>query len=329
MANMQIGKRPRERSVAASVQRAAQELADAEARRIPWQLLEEARRHYVDWQEFCFWARSVMDSIDAVPAWLAEQIDNRCPGFLEEDRRCSAEHPGEGFLTPVRLGSWIDDHVFGFARKGGWLNAISYYAVRAPRYQRASVCWSQSVDRWRKAQPIRYPSFEEWLQDAAKCDDAANLLPEIREQRQCFKLVAPDRLDQAVASYIDWEAFAYWCRPALERGAPLPETVASELQRRCPGFLDFKEEVREGADLLEHDWHRLTAWMADHFFGDAKRERWLNAILISVRNHPRAIRTMEYWEYCDAKWSPSLPVPYPAFEYWRRNADQFVDLGVD
>jgi hypothetical protein len=125
---------------------------------------------------------------------ILSDIADRWPGFIEDDSRYSAEHPGEGFLTLVRLGFWIDDHVFEFAKKGGWFNAIAYCALREPRYQRANVCGSQSVDRWTKARPIRYPSLKDWLAVAAKCDDTANLLPEIRKQRQSFKLVSSKRL---------------------------------------------------------------------------------------------------------------------------------------
>ena len=50
-------------------------------------------------------------------------------------------------------------------------------------------------------------------------------------------------------------------------------------------------------------------WIADHFFVEAKREAWFDAILISVRHHPRAIRTMEYWDHCDQRWASALPTP--------------------
>jgi hypothetical protein len=36
------------------------------------------------------------------------------------------------------------------------------------------------------------------------------------------------------------------------------------------------------------------AWIVDHFFRDAHNEGWFDAILTQARNHPRAIRTMEY-----------------------------------
>jgi hypothetical protein len=82
-----------------------------------------------------------------------------------------------------------------------------------------------------KERPIGYHSLKEWFADAGKCDDTANFLPEIREQRQCFKLVSAERLGQSAATDIDWEEFAFLYRPAVERGSPLPAPVV----RRCLG----------------------------------------------------------------------------------------------
>jgi hypothetical protein len=68
--------------LASSVQRPAREKAEQEARRVPWQLLMEARNQYLDWQEFYYWARSIMESEDSIPNWLAKKLDELCPGFL-------------------------------------------------------------------------------------------------------------------------------------------------------------------------------------------------------------------------------------------------------
>ena len=70
-------------------------------------------------------------------------------------------------------------------------------------------------------------------------------------------------------------------------------------------------------------------WIADHFFQDAQTEGWFDAILIQVRSHPRAIRTMEYADHCDEVWISELPSPYPSFEDWRRDADSYVELTVN
>lgn len=321
--------KPKSQSVRGStarLQRAARERADDEARRIPWQRLLDTQNQYIDWQEFYLWVRSALEVEDRIPDWLLEILNARVPGFIETERALT---PKAAKARPLhfRLEDWIDDHMFGFAKQEGSFFAITYYAIRDPRYQRAEVCWSDCVERWKKAKPIQYPSFDEWKDAAARCDDTAHLLPEVRKARTSGKLVAPDRLADAVSQWIDWEAFAYWARPALELKCGVTKEVARELGRRCPGFLEANSSVREQESLgTSQDWHSLMSWIADHYFQDAKTEGWFDAILVQARSHPRAIRTMEYADHCDELWSSELPTPYPSFEDWRRDADSYVDL---
>lgn len=316
----------RKHNSAAMVQRYAQERADNEARRIPWQRLLDSRGQYLEWQEFYLWVRSVLEVEDCVPGWLAEILNNRCPGFLEHENeltpRVAKERP-----CCLRLEDWIDDHVFGCAKEDGWFNAITFYAVREPRYQRAQVCWLQCVEQWKQAKPIRYPSFDEWKCAASKCDDTAHLLPSVRRARACSKLVAADRLGEAVLRYMDWEAFAYWSRSALELAKPLPSEVSRELAHRCPGFLEsINQAKKEDSRSIPQGWYRLMQWIGEHFFSEARAEGWFDAILIQAQSHPRAIRTMEYWQHCDEIWDSKLPRPFPSLETWRQDADSYVDL---
>ena len=267
-----------------------------------------------------------MESEGGIPDWLARRLEEMCPGFIAAERLSATKHPKDVHLAPIRLGQWIDEHIFGFAQQCGWLPAITFYAVREPRYQKASACWSESVEQWRKAKPHVYPSFEEWCCEAQLCDESVHLLPDIRRDRECFKLVGPERLAEAVSRYIDWEAFAYWARPALEHKEFLVSEVVHELDARCPGFVEFNAKPRAADRQLPNAWDRLMLWIGEHFFHDAKAEGWYDAILISARIHPRAIRTMEYSDNCDEVWNASLPVPYPSFEAWRRDADRYVDV---
>ena len=323
---LQKKKRIRSRELSSRLQRHAHERAAAEARRIPWQVLLEARNQYLDWQEFYYWARSIMESEHGTPDLLARKLDEACPGFLGAEKQYLLRHPKEATLAPVRLGQWIDERIFGFAKQGGWLLAITFCAVRETRYQKASACWSESVQKWQQARPIQYPSFEEWRREAARCDETARLLPAIRKQRACFKLVDAERLAHAVSRFIDWEALAYWARPAFEAGGSLPSEGTHELDSRCPGFLESNTEQRGVNGRSPDDWHRLMLWISEHFFQDARSEGWYDAILISARTHPRAIRAMEYADHCDEIGNSDLPVPYPSFEAWRRDADRYVDL---
>jgi hypothetical protein len=307
------------------VQHKAQERAAELARRVPWQVLLETRNQYLGWQEFYFWARSIIESEGAIPEWLAAKLNEMCPGFPAAEKGKPARVAKDAELATIRLGEWIDDQIFAFAEKGGWLPAITFYAVREPRYQRASTCWSESVRKWRTTKPHQYPSLDEWRQDAAACDESAGLLPDIREQRECFKLVDSARLTDAVSRYIDWEAFAYWARPALER-EPVVDLVAHEFDARCPGFLELNARERTRDGELPQGWQRLMFWIRDHFFQEARKEGWYEAIVISADIHPRAIRTMEYADHCDDLWNGNLPISYPSFERWREDADQYVAL---
>ena len=312
------------RNSATQLQRAARERADDQARRIPWQRLYEARNQYVDWQEFYLWVRSILEVEDRIPDWLVTILNERIPRFVESERQLTSR-AAKSKPSFLRLEDWIDDHVFGFAKQEGWFNAITFYAVREPRYQRAEVCWAECVEKWKKTRPLRYPSFEEWKCMAAECDETARLAASERKARSSSKLVDPDRLREAVSRYIDWEALAYWAQPALERFHQLPAVVVCELEQRCPGFLELNARQKDPRSASQV-WQRLMLWIADHYFQDAKTEGWFDAILVQVRSHPRAIRAMEYADHCDEVWSSAMPEPYPSFEDWRREADSFVDL---
>lgn len=164
---------------------------------------------------------------------------------------------------------------------------------------------------------------------AANCDSTAHLLRYERKLSSSSKRVNPDHLADAVSRYIDWEAFAYWARPALERTSDLPAEVIRELRNRSSGCL---EEAISGPDRefksRSQSWDRLMSWIADHFFEDAQKGGWFDAVLIQVRNHPREIRTMEYAGHCDEIWQSQVPNPYPSFEEWRRNADAYVETSA-
>jgi hypothetical protein len=178
------------RQSTARVQRAARERADDEARRIQWQRLYDARNQYVDWQEFYLWVRSILEVEDGIPNWLVEILNDRCAGFLETEKALTSKAAQKRPLA-LRLEDWIDDDIFGFAKQGGWFFAVTYYAVRDPRYQRAEVCWSECVEKWKQAKAIRYPSFEEWKVLAEQCDETAHLVAGERKARASVKLVDP------------------------------------------------------------------------------------------------------------------------------------------
>ncbi len=307
-----------------TLQHAARERADNEARCVPLQRLLEVRNHYIDWQEFYLWVRSILEVEHRLPAWLRDVLDDRCPGFLEKEGR-GAERPASKRPLHLCLEDWIEGEVFGSTKKEGWFNAVAYYAIRDPRYQKAEGCWSECVKKWKRVKPIRYASFDEWKIIAAQCDRTVHRSSGKRKSRESLLRVAPGRLADAVSRYIDWEALAYWARPVLESSPQLAGEVAGELRRRCPGFVEaFARETKLSFKSRARSWDRLMTWIADHFFQDAQNEGWFDAILTQARNHPRAIRTMEYADDCDEAWRCHAPKAYPSFPEWRKQADAYL-----
>ena len=96
------------RKSANRLQHLARERADDEARRIPWQRLYDARNQYVDWQEFYLWVRSVLEVENRVPDWLAEILNDRCPGFLRTEEELTAK-AAKNRPLPLRREDWIDE----------------------------------------------------------------------------------------------------------------------------------------------------------------------------------------------------------------------------
>ena len=115
----QLGKKERRRADNSvyKIERAARDRADDQARRVPWQLLLETRNRYVEMQEFCFWARSVIETEDGIPGWLAKMLDRRCPGFIEDQQRCESDRSRTYPPLSVRLLFWSQEHMFGRAKK--------------------------------------------------------------------------------------------------------------------------------------------------------------------------------------------------------------------
>src|SRR5207249_3095228 len=121
-----------------------------------------------------------------------------------------------------------------------------------------------------------------------------------QEKRQLIKLsrrVGPRTLRRTVERYIEWEAFVYWARTALESGRPLPASVERGLKRRCSGFLEADAVVRAANPKEEPHFrvNRMMKWIEEHEFAGAKKKRWFDVLLYQARLHPRHARVIDYW----------------------------------
>jgi hypothetical protein len=315
----------------ARVSEMARREADRQARRMPWKHLLQAKRQYVDWSAFSLWVRAITDTEGEVPCWLAQILEQRCPGLLESDPRRNVADPVQDPLICRRISEWIENNILGQAKDEGWLRAVTYYGARDPNFLRDCAYWQHCVRQWKQQRPSAYPSFEEWRRASEQCDDEILDAFEMREDGRriikAIRAIGPERLAEAVAQYIDWEAFTYWLRSLLEADTKFPETVAKEVQRRCPGFLERDEALRStlSPDNYTRRWKALVEWGENRFFVEARKEGWLDALVSYARAHPRSARTVDYWVfYWDEQWSARPLGIYPSFEEWRQAADDYV-----
>ena len=305
------------------IQERARREADRQARNVRWDRLLQARIQHVEWQIFALWVSCVADVEGSIPTCMRDILETRCPGFLDYEASYRRDHPKEEPFLWLRLWEWLQCNFFADAKREGWLDAVAYYALRDPVAWLASEYCVMCRREWKRQRPSSYPSFQEWRQAAANWEPPPEAYT--RQVYKAWRRVHPERLAQAVRRYIDWEAFVYWTRPALEDEAEFPPVVQDSLRERCPGFLEYDATLRRAERAEEfRSWQRLIKWGIDHFFADAKREGWFDVIIFSARQHPRAARAAEYCVRCEAQWLTGIPTPYPAFNEWRRAADDYV-----
>ena len=313
----------------ARVSEIARREADRQARRIPWQRLLESRQQYVGWNAFSLWAGAIAEAEGSVPPWLGKILDERCTGIFGTDPATEIKHQ----YPPLnrQISKWAESNVLAQAKIEGWLQAVTFYAVRDPDFVRDCAYWQHCVRKWRRERPSAYPSFEDWQRASEQCaDEVLDAFEMTEDRRQIIKAsrsAGPERLAIVVAHYMEWEAFTYWLRSLLESDTKLPGAVMKELQCRCPGFPECDELLRNTLSPEDYTkrWKALLEWGENQFFGDIQKEGWFDALVSEARAHPRGVRTVDYWVfYWDERWSSNPHEVYPTFEEWRHAADNFV-----
>ena len=285
------------------VESIARRRAFKELMRVPWTRFHEASQEYLRWEAFSFWVRSIVEAEGCAPSWLTDIFKERCPAFLDDDTQVNASRP-----LIHRLDEWIHNHIFGYAKQEGWLDAIIFYAVRNPLSQGSWAHWEHCENAWKRKRTIAYPKFEEWWRAARNCKVCADVI--------AFSLA--DMVDK----YVDWQAFAYWLRPIMEGHQQLPPQVVAELKRRCPGFMQLSAKHKSNLQA----WDSLTEYIEGRFFSAPKTNGWFDCVLKHARSHPRHVRTLEYGKHWNKDWCRNRVLSYPSFAEWRQAADDHIEL---
>lgn len=281
----------------AAVHRAMRE----QSLKVPWRDLSEASDQMILWLSYALWVRAVLTAEPALPTWLRDCIEQKCPGFL--DSRAEGSDLNKLWLD---LSTWAHQHHFSAARDGGWLEAVHFYSGRDPRAEHAWNHWTRSESEWATRTPETYPSFDTWHHEALNYSHDVEYLDAAR-----------------VSDYIEWEAFAFWARLMAESAAQIPTHLLSILEQRCPGFVDqHLAKITGQAELSTALWRQLLAWIEDHHFAEGEVHDRLEVLRAAARTHLRGERIAAYWAHCsgDAALSKSCP----GFEQWLRDADAFV-----
>ncbi len=274
--------------------------------RVSWRRIRKAYLAYPQGEAFVLWIHAILTTEGRAPSWLVESAKKKCPGFAANE--ALGDEPG---TLDLRLREWIHTRIFRRAREEGWLDALTFFGVRDLRSQAAWAYWAYCERKWRRKRPRLYPTFEKWWQEGQKY--------ELR------KGVPVARIADAVERYVEWQAFASWLMLCLETNKELPDRVAAELKRRCPGFVEFSnpsalKNQREKARV----WRHFVRWIADRKFAKEIEQGWFDLIVEQARNEPCHVRMLEFWKRSNQNLPRDPAISYPSFRTWRRAADSYI-----
>ena len=287
----------------------ARRRANEQLLRVPWRRFRGAYEEYPRWQAYALWSRAVIATEGCAPSWFLTDLQERCPGFIED-----VASPREPELMAFHLLEWVHNQKFGYAKRQGWLDALAFYGVRHPRSQVAWAYWEQCEDECNTTQPAPFPTFDKWWHAALQWEpyDKTNHSVAVR----------------AVESYLDWEAQVLWLRPLLGTDLIVDKRVIFEIERRCPGISKFEgSRVGESLQAKSSIWGRLMNWGKDHCLSQAKEEGWLDSLLEQVRSHAWHVRMRAYATHLAKELSRNRAVPFPSFRQWEQAAGEYVKAG--
>ena len=295
----------------AKLERRVGEIAHRRAKallmRVTWERFQKAHEEYLLWEALARWIRTIVEAEGSAPSLLVTTLKKRCPSFIEKEA-----FGDEPRLLGFRFHEWIHNHIFGFAKREGWLDALMFYGVRDLRSQSTWAYCEHCEQEWERRRPASYPSFEQWLRLAMNYN-----LP---QQRNVASLA------DTVERYVEWKIFDCWLEPLLISKIELPRRIAAELEQMCPEFLEASKSVSmTGREEQVKTQRHFMTWIENHFFSDVKKEDWFDLIPQQARMHPRCVRFAQYSKRWDKTWSQNATFIYPSFVQWRRAAENYVE----
>ena len=288
---------------------------------VPWHHLAERASAYVEWHIFILWVRTIAEFEEQLSDVVIATLEDRCPGFLDNESRRRKERPQEQRFVWHSLEEWIAAHEFAEANTEGWFDAVMYYAYKDLRTEQAWSLWERTKDAWNHKRPSQWPTLEEWTAQVAAIHTLTQAGTEKARAVEASAKVEPEHLQRAVSEMLESRAFALWIACICQPEYALGELALKELRRRCPAFL--------GASCPQPLWNkslffRLVRFGEADWRATARTERWDAALRYQVIHHPRYHRFLHYNQRCHDEWLHVRPHSYPSFADWLCAANEYV-----
>ena len=287
---------------------------------VPWPRLAESASAYTEWHIFILWVRAIAEVEEQLPDMVVASLEDRCPGFLDDEIRQQRESRREQRFLWHSLEEWIAAHHFTKPKTDGWFDAVMYYAYTDLRTEKAWSFWERTKDTWMHTRPSRWPTLEEWTAEVLSADTLTRAGTDKARAVAALARVDPDRLRRAVSELLDSRAFALWLACVYQPKQALAEPALNELRRRCP---DLQSASYSNPIWGETLFFRLVRFEEAEWRAAARAEKWYPALRYHLVHHPRYHRLIHYNRRCRDEWLHVRPISYPSFSDWLHAADAY------
>jgi len=278
---------------------------------VPWKRFRAAYETYPEWQALSLWIRTAFTSRRRVLPEVLRALRKRCPEFQATGALTAGPN-----LLGFRLLEWVHSTVFRYAKREGWLDALTFYGVRHVRSEAYWALWDLYENKPRKAAIAGVTTFEKWKQLA--------LAAKIRNT------LSYSEAERALQNYIDLEATAQWVQPLLASGAMLPHRIVHDLKSKLRNSNHWARRVPgDAAQRTPENWSSLirVAKKDSLRFGTANTCR--DTLLKWARSHPRHARLTIYGKLWSCEQPEKRTGQYPSFRHWQFDAEHYVDERAD
>ncbi|HJT68668.1 MAG TPA: hypothetical protein VJ731_00635 [Terriglobales bacterium] len=284
----------------------ASRIARKQLLRVPWNVFFQAYEEYPRWQGLSLWTREAARAHKQTTAELLSRLRKYCPELVETE-----VFVREPDLMGFRLLEWVHNSKFGYAKRKGWLDALSFYGARHFRSRAVWAYWEQCENKPGRFSSNKLMSFDEWWQRAM-------------EMKICSGSINCAEIAPAVEKYIEWEAVANWVRPLIA-DLILTERVLSELKSRLP---DRQRQAKPPSDRERKT--KFPTWLSAIRAGkkrclrEAQEAGCLDWFKEVIQSHPRPTRLRGYATHCEESPRRNWLRNYPSFREWLLASDQFI-----